>query len=154
MSYEAQDFINRFLIHDPNQRLGANGSAEVKSHSFLKGVNWDNLALQKAVFVPQPDSIDDTSYFVSRFSHISSGVPDDEHCSNSGADSCDLCSDSGDEMDECGDLTEFASSIDLSLMNFSFKNLSQLASINHEVLLQNGKDSTKGSSSPSKGLGT
>lgn len=50
------------------------------------------------MFVPQPDSIDDTSYFVSRFSHISSGVPDDEHCSNSGADSCDLCSDSGDEV--------------------------------------------------------
>ncbi|RVX15173.1 putative serine/threonine protein kinase IRE4 [Vitis vinifera] len=47
MSYEAQDLINRFLIHDPDLRLGANGLSEVKTHPFFKGVNWDTLALQK-----------------------------------------------------------------------------------------------------------
>ncbi|KAF8406405.1 hypothetical protein HHK36_008492 [Tetracentron sinense] len=52
MSYEAQDLINRFLIHDPDQRLGANGSLEVKAHSFFKGVNWDTLALQKVEMHP------------------------------------------------------------------------------------------------------
>ncbi|KAL2455007.1 putative serine/threonine protein kinase IRE4 [Forsythia ovata] len=47
MSFEAQDLIDRFLVHDPNQRLGAKGASEVKSHQFFTGVDWDNLALQK-----------------------------------------------------------------------------------------------------------
>ncbi|XP_062160293.1 probable serine/threonine protein kinase IRE4 isoform X2 [Alnus glutinosa] len=153
MSYEAQDFIYRFLIHDPEQRLGANGSVEVKAHPFFRGVNWDNLALQKAAFVPQPDSADDTSYFISRFTQISGGMLDDRKCSNSDSDTQESSSNSGAEMDECGDLAEFdASPLNLSLINFSFKNLSQLASINHDVLLQTGKDSNK--SSPSSGPGS
>lgn len=151
MSYEAQDLINRFLIHDPDLRLGANGSSEVKTHPFFKGVNWDTLALQKAVFVPQPDSADDTSYFVSRYSQIPSGLPDEQDCSDSATDTSDLYSNSGLEMDECGDLAEFDSSpLNLSLINFSFKNLSQLASINYDVLLQTGKDPTKCSPSKSR----
>ncbi|CBI19674.3 unnamed protein product, partial [Vitis vinifera] len=151
MSYEAQDLINRFLIHDPDLRLGANGLSEVKTHPFFKGVNWDTLALQKAVFVPQPDSADDTSYFVSRYSQIPSGLPDEQDCSDSATDSSDLYSNSGLEMDECGDLAEFDSSpLNLSLINFSFKNLSQLASINYDVLLQTGKDPTKCSPSKSR----
>ncbi|XVE94740.1 hypothetical protein REPUB_Repub02eG0035200 [Reevesia pubescens] len=152
MSYEAQDLINRFLIHDPNQRLGANGSAEVKAHAFFNGVNWDSLALQKAAFVPHPDSADDTSYFVSRFTQNSIGIPDENDCSSSDTETCDSESNSGLEMDECGDLAEFDSSpLNLSLINFSFKNLSQLASINRDVLLQSGKNSAK--CSPSRSLG-
>lgn len=99
MSYEAQDLINRFLMHGPEERLGANGSAEVKAHPFFGGVNWDSLALQKAAFVPQPDSADDTSYFISRFNQMSSGMPDDQNCSNSDSDTQDSCSNSGDEVD-------------------------------------------------------
>ncbi|KAK9216686.1 hypothetical protein WN944_008696 [Citrus x changshan-huyou] len=151
--YLTISFLYRFLIHDPNQRLGANGAAEVKAHPFFKGVNWDSLALQKAVFVPQPESVDDTSYFLSRFSQISSGLLDDQNGSYSDADTRDSSSNSRTEMDECGDLAEFGSCpLDLSLINFSFKNLSQLASINHEVLVQNVKDSTR--SSPAKDAGT
>ncbi|KAF6166614.1 hypothetical protein GIB67_005476 [Kingdonia uniflora] len=142
MSHEAQDLINRFLTHYPNQRLGVNGASEVKAHPFFEGVNWNTLALQKAVFVPNPDSAEDTSYFLSRFSQISNGIQ--EHCS----DSASSCSNSG-EMDECGALTDFNySSFDLSLINFSFKNLSQLASINHDVLLQRDPSNC---SSPSRG---
>lgn len=154
MSYEAQDLIHRFLFHDPELRLGANGSEEVKVHPFFRGVNWDNLAMQKAAFVPQPDSVDDTSYFISRFSQISGGVLDDGKCSNSDSDSGESSSNSGAEVDECGDLAEFANASPLSLssINFSFKNLSQLASINHDVLLQTGKDASK--SSPSGGSGS
>ncbi|KAJ4833940.1 hypothetical protein Tsubulata_016646 [Turnera subulata] len=144
MSYEAQDLINRLITHDPHQRLGANGSTEVKTHPFFKGIDWDNLAWQKAVFVPNPDSPDDTSYFVSRFSQISSGMPTDQDSCQSDDDTYELGSNSGAEMDECGELAEFDSSpLSLSLMNFSFKNLSQLASINHDVLLQTGKDPAK-----------
>jgi serine/threonine protein kinase len=37
MSYWARDLIYRFLIHDPEQQLGANGSVEkVKSHPFFQ----------------------------------------------------------------------------------------------------------------------
>ncbi|KAL9397910.1 hypothetical protein Peur_012163 [Populus x canadensis] len=142
MSYEAQDLINRLIIHNPSQRLGANGSTEVKAHPFFRGVDWDNLALQKAAFVPNPNSVDDTSYFVSRFPQMSVGMPNDNASSHSDSDMHDSSSNSGVEMDECGDLADFDSSpLDISLINFSFKNLSQLASINHDVLL--GKDPAK-----------
>ncbi|XP_023644926.1 probable serine/threonine protein kinase IRE4 isoform X2 [Capsella rubella] len=147
MSYEAQDLINRLLVHEPEKRLGANGAAEVKSHPFFQGVDWDNLALQKAAFVPQPENIADTSYFVSRFCENS--CSDSETDNNSGS-----FPDSGDELDECTNLEKFDSPpLYLSLINFSFKNLSQLASINHDVLLQ--KDLAKGGGdSPFKSHGT
>ncbi|XP_052202925.1 probable serine/threonine protein kinase IRE4 isoform X2 [Diospyros lotus] len=145
MSYEAQDLIDRFLAHDPDQRLGAKGSSEVKAHPFFKGVNWDTLALQKAAFVPRPDSVDDTSYFMSRYSQFSNGLQHDPAPTETASDISD--SNSGAEkMDECGDLEQFESSFDLSLINFSFKNLSQLATINHDVLLQNWRSPSKCSS--------
>lgn len=152
MSHEAQDMINRFLDHDPNHRLGAHGSAEVKSHPFFKGINWDTLAMQKVAFVPHPDGIDDTSYFVSRHNHSSSGTLDDQDCSDEASDTTDFCSDTREKMDVCGDLSDFEPPPcdDLSWINFSFKNLSQLASINHDVLLQNSKDVSR-CSSPGNG---
>ncbi|XAR61784.1 Non-specific serine/threonine protein kinase [Bertholletia excelsa] len=143
MSYEAQDLIDRFLVHDPDHRLGAKGSAEVKSHPFFEGVNWDTLALQKAAFVPQPHCVDDTSYFVSRYTQFSDGVPHDTIPSDSASDISDSSNNEVEKMDECGDLKEFDSDLDLSLINFSFKNLSQLASINRDVLLKSWKDPSK-----------
>ncbi|KAJ6339130.1 hypothetical protein OIU76_008565 [Salix suchowensis] len=98
MSYEAQDLINRLIIHNPSQRLGANGSTEVKAHPFFKGVDWDNLALQKAAFVPNPSSVDDTSYFVSRFSQMSIGMPNDKASSHSDSDMHNSSSNSGVEV--------------------------------------------------------
>lgn len=151
MSRDAQDLIDRFLNYDPDRRLGAHGSSEVKAHPFFKGVNWDTLALQKAAFVPNPDTADDTSYFVSRISHISNIMPGDHNSSDSTSDTTHSYSESVVEMDECGDLTDFKSSIvDISMIDFSFKNLAQLASINFDVLLQSGKESSK-CSSPSEG---
>ncbi|KAH6765050.1 Protein kinase superfamily protein [Perilla frutescens var. frutescens] len=146
MSYAAQDLIDRLLVHDPNERLGAGGASEVKAHSFFAGVDWDNLTLQKAAFVPQPERMDDTSYFVSRYN--STGMEIDDTSVDSDSDYSELLANSGlEKMDECGDLAEFDSSaIDLSSINFSFKNLSQLASINQDVLLQSGKESSKCSS--------
>ncbi|KAM3752423.1 hypothetical protein ACB098_03G017400 [Castanea mollissima] len=98
MSYEAQDLIIRFLMHDPEERSGASGSAEVKAHPFFRGVNWDSLALQKAAFVPQPDSGDDMSYFISWFNQMSSGMPDDQNCSNSDSGTQESYSNSGVEV--------------------------------------------------------
>lgn len=48
---------------DPKKRLGHRGAGEVKFHPFFEGIDWSNLAKQKATFIPQPDGADDTSYF-------------------------------------------------------------------------------------------
>lgn len=96
MSFEARDLIDRLLVHDPNQRLGAKGASEVKAHQFFRGVDWDNLALQKAAFVPQTDGVDDTSYFVSRYGL--SGGQDDDDCNDSASDTSEFSSNFGLEV--------------------------------------------------------
>jgi serum/glucocorticoid-regulated kinase 1/serum/glucocorticoid-regulated kinase 2 len=37
---EAADFINKTLQRKPANRLGLNGPKEVKSHVWLKDVDW------------------------------------------------------------------------------------------------------------------
>jgi hypothetical protein len=49
--------------------------------------------------VPQPDSADDTSYFISRFTQISGGMLYDRKCSNSDSDTQESSSNSGAEVD-------------------------------------------------------
>lgn len=39
------------------------GASEVKQHAFFVGLDWNGLLRQKAEFIPQLDSEDDTSYF-------------------------------------------------------------------------------------------
>ncbi|XP_042499463.1 probable serine/threonine protein kinase IREH1 [Macadamia integrifolia] len=150
MSLEARDLIDRLLTEDPNQRLGAKGAAEVKEHAFFKDINWDTLARQKAAFVPASESALDTSYFTSRYSwntseeHVYAPSEFDDSSDNgslSGSSSC--LSNRQDEVgDECGGLAEFesGSSVKYSFSNFSFKNLSQLASINYDLLTKGWKD--------------
>ncbi|XP_029119205.1 probable serine/threonine protein kinase IREH1 isoform X1 [Elaeis guineensis] len=151
MSFEAQDLIDKLLTEDPHQRLGAKGASEVKQHVFFKNINWDTLARQKAAFVPSSDSALDTSYFTSRYSwnpsdeniyEASEFEDSSDNGSISGSSSC--VSNRHDELqgDECGGLTEFesGSSVNYSFSNFSFKNLSQLASINYDLLSKGWKE--------------
>ncbi|KAL5072980.1 hypothetical protein RYX36_011964 [Vicia faba] len=144
ISYEAYDLMNKLLIENPVQRLGTTGASEVKGHAFFKDINWDTLARQKAMFIPSTEALD-TSYFMSRYIWN----PEDEHCaggsdfdditesysSGSGSDS------SGGDDDNCGSLTRFATGSNLvgqySFSNFSFKNLSQLVTINYDVVYKN-----------------
>jgi serine/threonine-protein kinase RIM15 len=35
----------------------------VKEHPFFKGVDWDTILEQEAVFIPKVTDLDDTSYF-------------------------------------------------------------------------------------------
>ncbi|KAL0380279.1 UNVERIFIED_CONTAM: putative serine/threonine protein kinase IREH1 [Sesamum angustifolium] len=156
MSLESHDLIDRLLTEDPNQRLGAGGASEVKQHPFFRDINWDTLARQKAAFVPASEGAMDTSYFTSRYSWN----PSDEHVyaasefedssengSLSGSSSC-LSNRHEELADECGGLAEFDSSNDInySFSNFSFKNLSQLASINYDLLTKGWKDEPPNSS--------
>ncbi|KAL2539409.1 putative serine/threonine protein kinase IREH1 [Abeliophyllum distichum] len=150
MSPEAHDLIDQLLTEDPNERLGARGASEVKQHPFFRDINWYTLARQKAAFVPASESALDTSYFTSRFSWN----PSDEHVyaasefedsSDNGnmSDTSSCLSNRHDELgDECGGLAEFNSGSDInySFSNFSFKNLSQLASINYDLLTKGWKD--------------
>ncbi|XP_028756617.1 probable serine/threonine protein kinase IREH1 isoform X1 [Neltuma alba] len=151
MSSEAQDLIDRLLTEDPSQRLGAGGASEVKQHVFFKDINWDTLARQKAAFVPASESALDTSYFTSRYSwstpdglvYPASDIEDSSDADSlSGSSSC--VSNRQDELqgDECGGFAEFESglSVNYSFSNFSFKNLSQLASINYDLLTKGYKD--------------
>lgn len=50
-----------------NERCFISGSAfEVKQHRFFKDLDWNGLLRQKAEFIPQLESEDDTSYFDSK----------------------------------------------------------------------------------------
>ncbi|XP_014492723.1 probable serine/threonine protein kinase IRE [Vigna radiata var. radiata] len=150
ISFEAYDLINKLLNENPVQRLGATGATEVKRHAFFKDINWDTLARQKAMFIPSAEGHDDTSYFMSRYIWN----PEDEHCL--GGSDFDEISGSGssgsgsavldEDGDECGSLTEFGAHalVDpYSFSNFSFKNLSQLASINYDLVIRNSGESTQ-----------
>ncbi|KAK4752883.1 hypothetical protein SAY87_021681 [Trapa incisa] len=153
ISYDAYDLIDKLLTENPVQRLGATGAAEVKQHPFLKNINWDTLAKQKAMFIPSVES-HDTSYFMSRYiwnpedEHIDGGSDFDEM-----SDSCSVSCSSGsysnvqdEDGDECGSLTNFNGptlAVKYSFSNFSFKNLSQLASINYDMVVKSSaKDFT------------
>ncbi|XP_024517080.1 probable serine/threonine protein kinase IREH1 isoform X1 [Selaginella moellendorffii] len=172
MSFEAADFIDKLLAEDPNHRLGAKGAAEVKAHPFFKEVEWDSVGSQQAVFIPSPEGAHDTSYFTSRHKWSSTDgrvYAEQEFPESSDYESsCDGSSSSVSskheegvsrasfflfllsklliQRDECNDLAEFDSppSNQYSFSNFSFKNLSQLVSINYDMLLQqSGKDLPK-----------
>ncbi|KAK8967334.1 Serine/threonine-protein kinase AtPK1/AtPK6 [Platanthera guangdongensis] len=150
MSVEAQDLIDKLLTEDPNHRLGAKGASEVKQHVFFKHINWDTLARQKAAFVPSSDSATDTSYFMSRHSwnpldeHLFEASEFEDSSDNGSVSAASSCmSNRQDEQGEKhGCLEEFGSeaSVKYSFSNFSFKNLSELASINYDLLSKGWKD--------------
>ncbi|KAI3458276.1 hypothetical protein Pfo_014939 [Paulownia fortunei] len=154
MSFEAYDLINKLLIENPVQRLGATGAGEVKRHPYFKDINWDTLERQKAAFIPSADA-HDTSYFMSRYiwnleEENVHGGSDFDDMTETGSASCSSSSYSNlqdEDGDECGHLADFgAPSLDMnySFSNFSFKNLSQLASINYDLVIKNNKESSTG----------
>ncbi|XP_077580049.1 microtubule-associated serine/threonine-protein kinase 3 isoform X2 [Stigmatopora nigra] len=76
---DAQDLITRLLRQSPLERLGTAGTTEVKMHMFFLGLDWNGLLRQKAEFIPQLETDEDTSYFDTRserYSHLDSD--DDE----------------------------------------------------------------------------
>ncbi|XP_020590536.1 probable serine/threonine protein kinase IRE4 isoform X2 [Phalaenopsis equestris] len=144
MSPEANDLIERLLVQEPALRLGAKGASEVKAHPFFKEIDWENLTLQKAAFIPHPEGEDDTSYFISRNPPISCQMEDN------GSSSCCISNAYNSNFDKdpetnVGEENEKKFDpqvrVDFTSLNFSFKNRSQLASMNFDVLVQNGKAS-------------
>ena len=54
-SIEAADFINKLIQRKPANRMGLNGSEEVKQHIWLKEFDWDSLLEKrmKSAFLPE-----------------------------------------------------------------------------------------------------
>ncbi|XP_072540412.1 microtubule-associated serine/threonine-protein kinase 2 isoform X5 [Salminus brasiliensis] len=83
---DAQDLISKLLRQNPLERLGTGSAFEVKQHRFFTDLDWNSLLRQKAEFIPQLESEDDTSYFDTRsdrYHHLDSDeeedTNDDEH---------------------------------------------------------------------------
>ncbi|KAG9393568.1 Protein kinase domain [Carpediemonas membranifera] len=45
---EAQDFLSRILVRRPEDRLGANGFDEIKTHPLFKSIDWARLEARQA----------------------------------------------------------------------------------------------------------
>ena len=43
--------------------FSSGGTTEVKMHTFFLGLDWNGLLRQKAEFIPQLETEEDTSYF-------------------------------------------------------------------------------------------
>ncbi|XP_048358620.1 microtubule-associated serine/threonine-protein kinase 4 isoform X10 [Sphaerodactylus townsendi] len=77
---DAQDLIALLLRQNPLERLGTGGAYEVKQHQFFQSLDWNSLLRQKAEFIPQLESEDDTSYFDTRsekYHHMETEEEDD-----------------------------------------------------------------------------
>ncbi|KAL1274454.1 hypothetical protein QQF64_027268 [Cirrhinus molitorella] len=78
---DAQELITLLLRQNPLERLGtAGGAYEVKHHQFFHSLDWNSLLRQKAEFIPQLESEDDTSYFDTRsdrYHHLETEEEDD-----------------------------------------------------------------------------
>ncbi|PNT62299.1 hypothetical protein BRADI_4g01280v3 [Brachypodium distachyon] len=139
LSFEAYDLIDKLLIENPVQRLGATGAGE-------------------AAFIPCTDDECDTSYFACRHAW---GAADDQvnaahneydDRSETSSMSCGSSQHSCDyeDGDECGSMEEFGApplSVKYSFSNFSFKNISQLASMNYDLITKHNEDPLQSSKS-------
>ncbi|KAM7185316.1 Protein kinase-like domain containing protein [Naviculisporaceae sp. PSN 640] len=65
----AKDLLTKLLNRDPQQRLGANGSAEIKAHPFFHAIDWRKLLQRKYEPAFKPNVVDalDTANFDPEF---------------------------------------------------------------------------------------
>ncbi|XP_032816022.1 serine/threonine-protein kinase 38-like [Petromyzon marinus] len=62
ISEKSRDLILRFCCEAEN-RVGANGVEEIKTHAFFEGVDWEHMRERPAAIPIEIKSIDDTSNF-------------------------------------------------------------------------------------------
>ena len=71
-----KDLILKLVNHSKN-RLGKNGSKEIKAHPFFKGINWMKIKEMKPPFIPKLNSDYDTKYF-EKYDYIEPFIPKKE----------------------------------------------------------------------------
>ncbi|KAI8377479.1 serine/threonine protein kinase [Radiomyces spectabilis] len=69
MSPDAKTLLRGLLTRDPNQRLGNNGSQDIKNHPFFASIDWRRLNQKKMQppFKPSVESAYDTTNFDEEF---------------------------------------------------------------------------------------
>ncbi|KAG6517574.1 hypothetical protein ZIOFF_020970 [Zingiber officinale] len=168
MSFVAYDLIGKLLIQNPSQRLGATGAGET-TYAIQDSVSFSNtternmtelslILSSQVAFIPSPEGEEDTSYFASRHQWNRSNelLAAASHDYDDGSDTCSMScgssphsSSQDEDGDECGSMADFgpSHSVKYSFSNFSFKNLSQLASINYDLITKcnSSKDSAEAS---------
>lgn len=65
VSEHARDLMKKLMCTDRKDRLGAgdNGAADIKSHAFFEGIDWDNLTKADGPFMPKITNAESTDYF-------------------------------------------------------------------------------------------
>nr|XP_029501160.1 microtubule-associated serine/threonine-protein kinase 1-like [Oncorhynchus nerka] len=66
---DTREFLDKQVQRERERHLWPGSAFEVKQHRFFYNLDWNTLLRQKAEFIPQLESEDDTSYFDSK-SHL------------------------------------------------------------------------------------
>ena len=72
LSKDAVGILQALFTHDPDKRLGADGTEKIKKHSFFKNIDWDAILNKKIKppFIPRISSDSDTKYIDSEFTNL------------------------------------------------------------------------------------
>ncbi|CAN4101998.1 unnamed protein product [Withania somnifera] len=62
LSPEAKDITSKLLCN-VTERLGSNGTDEIKAHPWFKGIDWDKIYQMEAAFIPEVNDELDTQNF-------------------------------------------------------------------------------------------
>lgn len=86
----ARDLIDKLLLQEPKERLGAgsdddgNGYSALKAHPFFDGINWDTLGSMPSPYLPQVSRLPATDNVRCRFRLCRIGISSIGRCLHCG----------------------------------------------------------------------